>query len=332
MAKNKDYLKILKQSGISQADKKEEIDWVPIDSLGLTDALGCGLPRGRIIELYGAESGGKTLLSTYFITQFQKQNLGCVFIDVEQSFSASHAKELGVDISKLEVVDSSDEAEDIFNIIEALVEVRENLGLIIVDSVASMSVEREKDGEYGDSNMGVKARLLSQALRKLTLPIAKKKVTVVFINQVREELGSLFKKETTPGGRAIKFHSSIRLKVKRLEWIGKNGKLEKDERPIGAISEVLVVKNKVSAPYRKCQMSFLFKEGIQTIKDVFSFSVKYGFITKGGAWFNYGDLKWQGETKVISYLEENPELREELRVKCLENILKDNNSDKKDDN
>ena len=287
-----------------------DIEWITTGSLKLTRMLGKGLPRGRIIEIYGPESGGKTTLANYFVSQAQKSGLTCAYVDTEQAYDPQHAKELGVNIDEL-YFSQPDSTEKTFRIIETFLDRIPNLGVIVVDSVASMIPQAELDGDFGDSVMGLQARLMSQALRKLVAKIKRKNVTVIFINQIRMKIGVMYgNPETTTGGNALKFYSTIRLDVRRKEFIGEA------ENPVGLRMRIKVVKNKVAPPFKVDILDVYFSDGIDESSEFVDFGIFYEFIEKNGGWFTLPDgKKVQGKDKVIAYYSEHGDKFNELKEK-----------------
>ncbi len=276
-------------------------------SLQLDLALGVGgLPKGRIIEVYGPESSGKTTVALHCIAEAQKQGGNAAFIDAEHALDPTYAEKLGVDVENL-IVSQPDTGEQALEIAEALVR-SGAIDILVVDSVAALVPKAEIDGEMGDSHVGLQARLMSQALRKLAGSIKKSNTIAIFINQLREKIGVMFgNPETTTGGRALKFYSSVRLDIRRIEAI-KDG-----DQFIGNRTRVKVVKNKVAPPFRKVEFDILYGKGISRSGDVLDLSVEEGYVRKSGSWFSYGDEKLgQGRNNARAYLESHPALMEEL--------------------
>lgn len=288
---------------------------VSTGSLGLDIALGIGgLPRGRIIEIYGPESSGKTTLSLHCIAEGQKDGGNVAFIDVEHALDPVYAEALGVDIDNL-LVSQPDTGEDALEIAEALIR-SGAIDVLVVDSVAALVPKAEIEGEMGDSHVGLQARLMSQALRKLAGAINKSNCVAIFINQLREKVGVVYgNPEVTPGGRALKFYSSVRLEVRKAEAIKVNGEV------IGNRTKVKVVKNKIAPPFKEAYFDIMYGKGISRIGELIDLAVDTDVINKAGAWFSYGDTRLgQGRDKVKMLLEENEELAKEIEEKVLANI------------
>ena len=288
---------------------------VSTGSLGLDIALGIGgLPRGRIIEIYGPESSGKTTLSLHCIAEGQKDGGNVAFIDVEHALDPVYAEALGVDIDNL-LVAQPDTGEDALEIAEALIR-SGAIDVLVVDSVAALVSKAEIEGEMGDSHVGLQARLMSQALRKLAGAINKSNCVAIFINQLREKVGVVYgNPEVTPGGRALKFYSSVRLEVRKAEAIKVNGEV------IGNRTKVKVVKNKIAPPFKEAYFDIMYGKGISRIGELIDLAVDTDVINKAGAWFSYGETRLgQGRDKVKMLLEENEELAKEIEEKVLANI------------
>ena len=291
----------------------EDIEAIPTGSIGLDLALGIGgYPRGRVVEIYGPESSGKTTLAIHAIAEVQKQGGIAAFIDAEHAFDAAYAKNLGVDVDNL-YISQPDNGEQALEIADHLIS-SGAVDLVVIDSVAALTPRSEIEGEMGDSKMGLHARLMSQALRKLTATISKTKCTVIFINQIRMKIGVMFgNPETTTGGNALKFYSSVRLDIRRIGAI-KNG-----EDIVGNRTRVKVVKNKVAPPFRKVEFDIMFGEGISRSGEVLDKAVDLDVVNKSGSWFTYGDTKLgQGRDAVKQMIADNPELSQEIETKIKE--------------
>lgn len=294
------------------------IDVVPSGSILLDEALGIGgYPRGRVIEMYGPESSGKTTLALHAVAEAQKLGGIAAFIDAEHALDPVYAKNLGVNIDEL-WVSQPDTGEQALEICENLVR-SGAVDIIVVDSVAALTPQKEIEGEMGDSVMGLQARLMSQALRKLTAIVGKSKCIVVFINQIRMKIGVMFgNPETTTGGNALKFYSSIRLEIRRIESI--DGKGEEDA--VGNRVRVKIVKNKVAPPFRKVELDIYFGKGVSSAASILDSSVKHGLIDKRGAWYTRGDEKvGQGKENAVAYIENNPAFKMELENTLREKIF-----------
>ncbi|MBL6670065.1 MAG: recombinase RecA [Flavobacteriaceae bacterium] len=294
----------------------DEIDAIPSGSLGLDIALGVGgYPRGRIIEIYGPESSGKTTLTLHAIAQCQKQGGIAAFIDAEHAFDRFYAEKLGIDVAEL-IISQPDNGEQALEITDNLIR-SGAIDLVVIDSVAALTPKSEIEGEMGDSKMGLHARLMSQALRKLTGSISKTQCTVFFINQLREKIGVMFgNPETTTGGNALKFYASVRLDIRRSTQIK-----GADAEVLGNKTRVKVVKNKVAPPFKTTEFDIMFGEGISKIGEIIDLGVNYEIIKKSGSWFSYNDTKLgQGRDAVKQLLADNPELMEELEVKIRETL------------
>ena len=296
----------------------EDIEAIPTGSIGLDLALGIGgYPRGRVIEIYGPESSGKTTLTIHAIAEVQKQGGIAAFIDAEHAFDAVYAKNLGADVDNL-YISQPDNGEQALEIADHLIS-SGAVDLVVIDSVAALTPKSEIEGEMGDSKMGLHARLMSQALRKLTATISKTQCTVIFINQIRMKIGVMFgNPETTTGGNALKFYSSIRLDIRRIGAI-KNG-----EDIIGNRTRVKVVKNKVAPPFRKVEFDIMFGEGISRSGEVLDKAVDLDVVNKAGSWFSYGDTKLgQGRDAVKQMIADNPELALEIETKIKEALTQE---------
>ena len=291
------------------------VEAIPTGALGLDVALGIGgVPRGRIIEIFGPESSGKTTLALHIIAEAQKMGGEAAFIDAEHALDPVYAKHLGVDIDNL-IVSQPDTGEQALEITESLVR-SGALDVVVVDSVAALVPKAEIDGDMGDSHIGLQARLMSQALRKLAGAINKSKTVLIFINQLREKVGIMFgNPETTPGGRALKFYSSVRLDIRRIENIKQDGEV------VGNRVRVKVVKNKVAPPFREAEFDTVYGKGISKEGNVLDIAVSLDIIEKSGSWFSYnGDRIGQGRENVKKYLKENPEIMAEVEKKVRDNF------------
>ena len=285
-----------------------QVDAIPTGSLGLDLALGIGgLPRGRIIEIYGPESSGKTTLALQVLAEAQKMGGEVAFIDVEHALDPAYASALGVDIDSL-LVSQPDTGEQAMEICEALVR-SGTIDAVVVDSVAAMVPRAEIEGEMGDSHVGLQARLMSQALRKLTGVIGKTNTVCIFINQLREKVGIVYgNPEVTTGGRALKYYSSVRIDVRRIE-----GLKDSTGAFIGNRTRAKIVKNKVAPPFREAEFDIMFGEGISKIGEILDLGVKLGIVQKSGAWFNYGEMRLgQGRDNAKQFLKEHPEVSDEI--------------------
>ena len=297
--------------------KAMEVEAISTGALSLDMALGIGgLPRGRIIEVYGPESSGKTTLALHVIAEAQKLGGDAAFIDAEHALDPVYAKKLGVNIDEL-IVSQPDTGEQALEITESLVR-SGALDVIVVDSVAALVPKAEIDGDMGDSHMGLQARLMSQALRKLAGAINKTKTIIIFINQLREKIGVMFgNPETTTGGRALKFYASVRLDIRKIENIKQDGNV------VGNRARVKIVKNKVAPPFREAEFDIMYGEGISKIGNIFDMAVNLDIIEKSGSWFSYnGNRIGQGRENVKKYLQDNPELLDEVEKKVRANFEK----------
>lgn len=292
-----------------------DIDRFSSGSLSLDLALGGGIPLGRIIEIYGPESSGKTTISLHAIAQIQKKGGRAAFIDAEHALDLGYAKKIGVDVDNL-LVSQPDDGEQALEITEALVR-SGGIDLIVIDSVAALTPRAEIEGTMGDSHMGLQARLMSQALRKLTAIVSKTNCSVIFINQLRMKIGVMFgNPETTAGGNALKFYCSLRLDVRRIDKILEKTAGEDGQEVIGNRTRVKVVKNKVAPPFRQAEFDILYAKGISKEGDILDLGVKYGLIEKSGAYFRYNDNTiGQGREQAKAHLLSNPQMTEELEKK-----------------
>ncbi len=293
----------------------EGIEVIPTGSIGLDLALGCGgYPKGRIIEIYGPESSGKTTLAIHAIAECQKQGGICAFIDAEHAFDPYYASNLGVQIDDL-LMSQPDCGEDALEIADQLI-CSSAVDLIVIDSVAALTPKKEIEGVMGDSVVGLHARLMSQALRKMTANISKTKTTVIFINQLRDKIGVMFgNPETTTGGNALKFYASVRIDVRKSKAI-KEGK----ENVVGNITKLKVVKNKVAPPFKRCEVNIMFGEGISRIDEIMEMGVQFDIIKKAGAMLSYEGTKIKGKENFVSLLRDNEEMAEEISSKIIAHI------------
>ena len=322
--------KVLK-SAISQLEKKYgegtvmfmgenrrmDVESISTGSLMLDLALGIGgLPRGRIIEIYGTESSGKTTISLQAVAEAQKAGGMAAFVDVEHALDPVYARKLGVDVDNL-LVSQPDTGEQALEIIETLVR-SGAIDVIVLDSVAAMTTKAEIDGDMGDAHVGVQARLMSQAMRKLTAVISNTNTVAIFINQIREKIGVMYgNPETTPGGRALKFYSSVRIEVRRGEPIKEGGEI------IGNRTKCKVVKNKVAPPFKTAEFDILYGQGVSKLGEIVDTAVEFEIVKKSGSWFSYNDMKiGQGRDKVLDYLKTNPDICNEIEAKIREEFSK----------
>lgn len=290
----------------------QKVETTSTGSISLDIALGGGIPRGRIVEIYGPESSGKTTLMLHAIAEVQKNGGTAAFIDAEHALDPAYAKRIGVDIDNL-LLSQPDNGEQALEITETLV--RSNaVDIIVVDSVAALVPRAEIEGDMGDSLPGLQARLMSQALRKLTGVINRSKATVVFINQIRMKIGVMFgNPETTTGGNALKFYASVRMDIRRI------GQIKQAESVIGNRTRVKVVKNKIAPPFREAEFDIMYNQGISRSGDILDLATRHDIVEKSGAWFAYGGQKiGQGREAAKTYLQQNPEVMEEIAVKVLE--------------
>jgi recombination protein RecA len=294
---------------------QDAMEVISTGSIGLDVALGVGgLPKGRVVEIYGPESSGKTTLATHIIAEAQKKGGMCAIIDAEHAFDSAYAQKLGVDIDSL-LISQPDYGEQALEIADRLI-LSGALDVVVIDSVAALVPKSELEGEMGDSKMGLHARLMSQALRKLTATISKTNTICIFINQLREKIGVMFgNPETTTGGNALKFYASVRLDIRRMAQI-KDG-----DEAVGNRVKVKVVKNKVAPPFRSAEFDVVFGEGISKMGEIVDMGVELGIIQKSGSWFSYGtDKLGQGRDTVKQLLHDNPELATEIENKIREKV------------
>jgi recombination protein RecA len=300
---------------LGEDSARVQVEAIPTGSIALDAALGIGgIPRGRVIEIYGPESSGKTTLTLSIIAQAQRQGGNAVFIDAEHALDAAYAKRLGVDIENLHIA-QPDTGEEALEIAEHLVR-SGAVDIIVIDSVAALVPKAEIEGEMGDAHMGLQARLMSQALRKLTGTISKSRTTVVFINQIRMQIGVMFgNPETTTGGRALKFYASIRMDIRRI------GAIKEGENNIGSHVKVKVVKNKVAAPFKEAEFDILYNEGISREGELLDLAVERNLVQKSGTWFSMGDERiGQGRENARTWLREHPDAAAELDRKVRESL------------
>ncbi len=298
------------------SDEVTDIPVIPSGSITLDVALGVGgYPKGRVIEIFGPESSGKTTLAIHAIAEAQKQGGIAAFIDAEHAFDSYYAQKLGVDVGNL-LVSQPDNGEQALEIADSLIR-SSAIDIIVIDSVAALTPKAEIEGEMGDSKMGLQARLMSQALRKLTASISKTKTVCIFINQLRDKIGVIYgNPETTTGGNALKFYASVRIDIRRTSVI-KDG-----EEQLGTRARVKVVKNKVAPPFKKAEFDIMFGEGISKLGEIIDLAVDYGIIKKSGSWFSYGDTKiGQGRDAVKDFLTTNTEICNEVEAKVRETMM-----------
>ena len=304
-------------------DAVQDVEVIPTGSIGLDYALGVGgLPRGRITEIYGPESSGKTTLAIHVIAEAQKMGGICAIVDAEHAFDRFYAEKLGVDVNNLWIA-QPDNGEQALDIAEQLIN-SGAIDVLVVDSVAALTPKAEIEGEMGDKNVGLHARLMSQAMRKLTGTIAKTRTCCIFINQIREKIGLMFgNPETTTGGNALKFYSSVRLEIRA------SGFIKDGEQAVGRTAKVKVVKNKVAPPFMKAEFELMFGEGISRVGEIVDLGVEHGIIQKSGAWFSYNGSKLgQGRDAVKRVLKDNQELAEEIAAKIVEKMNADRDAKK----
>lgn len=298
-----------------------DVEAIPTGSLGLDLALGIGgLPKGRVIEIFGPESSGKTTLTLHVVAEAQKKGCTCAFIDAEHAMDPAYAKKLGVNIDEL-VISQPDNGEQALEIADTLVR-SGAVDVVVVDSVAALVPKAEIEGEMGDSHMGLQARLMSQALRKLTASISRTNCIVIFINQIRMKIGVMFgNPETTTGGNALKFYASVRIDIRRI------GSIKEKEEVIGNQTRVKIVKNKVSPPFKVVDFDIMYGEGISKLGEIIDLGVKADLIEKSGAWFSYGDTRMgQGRENVKQFLRENPTISAEIEQKIRQKSTSLNNA------
>ncbi|MGQ9620590.1 MAG: recombinase RecA [Bacteroidales bacterium] len=295
----------------------DSVQVISTGSIGLDAALGIwGLPRGRVIEIFGPEASGKTTLAIHAIAEAQKNGGIAAIIDAEHAFDRNYAEKLGVDVENL-LISQPDNGEQALEITDHLIR-SGALDVIVIDSVAALTPKAEIEGEMGDSKMGLQARLMSQALRKLTANISKTNTSCIFINQLREKIGVMFgNPETTTGGNALKFYASVRLDIRKINQI------KEGEEIIGSRTRVKVVKNKLAPPFKKADFDILYGEGISQLGEIVDLGVDFEIIKKSGSWFSYGETKLgQGRETVKQIIKDNPELHEELKAKIVEALKK----------
>jgi len=300
---------------LGQSQARLGIGCIPTGSVALDIALGIGgVPRGRVVEIYGPEASGKTTLSLQIIANAQKAGGIAAFVDAEHALDPDYAELLGVDMEAL-LIHQPDSAEQALDVVEALV--RSNaLDVIVIDSVAALVPREEVEGEMGDQTVGLQARLMSRALRKLSAGIARSRTTVVFINQIRTKIGVMFgSPETTPGGRALKFYSAVRIEIRRI------GSIKDGEETIGNRCRIKISKNKVAPPFKRCEVDMLFRRGLSREGDLLDLGAECGVIEKSGAWYAHGETRLgQGKENARRFLEENPDLADEIERAILEKL------------
>lgn len=307
---------------LGDSDINHDIEWVPTGSVNLDIALGGGIPKGRIVEIYGPESSGKTTLALHIVAEIQKAGGIAAFIDAEHALDPSYAKAIGVNVEDL-YISQPDNGEQALEICEGMIR-SGALDLVVVDSVAALVPKAEIDGDMGDSHVGLQARLMSQGLRKLTSVVAKTNCIIIFINQLREKIGIMFgNPETTTGGRALKFYSTIRMDIRRIESLKKAGTI------YGSHTKVRVVKNKVAPPFKEAEVDIIYGKGIDGTGDILDFAVKRNIIEKSGAWFSYNGVKQQGTDAMKAYLEKNEDILKEIREKAVNSYKEEMEAKKK---
>jgi recombination protein RecA len=294
---------------LGETQGKMNVECIPSGSIALDMALGGGYPKGRIIEIYGPESSGKTTLTLHAVAEVQKSGGTAAFVDAEHALDPVYAQRIGVDVESL-LVSQPDNGEQALEITETLIR-SGAVDIIVVDSVAALTPRAELEGDMGDAHMGLQARLMSQALRKLTGAISRSQATVIFTNQLREKIGVMFgNPETTTGGKALKFYASIRLEVRR------TGQIKEADNVTGSQTKVKVVKNKIAPPFRTAEFDIMYNEGISKSGSTLDVAVEMGIVNKAGAWFSYGDEKIaQGRESAKKYLQENPKVMDEINKK-----------------
>lgn len=294
--------------------KMEDVDVISTGAIGIDLALGVGgIPKGRIIEIYGPESSGKTTLTLHIIAEAQKAGGETAFIDAEHALDPIYAKKLGVDIDRL-LVSQPNNGEEAMEITEKLIR-SSAIDLVVVDSVAALVPQAEIEGNMGDTHVALQARLMSQALRKIAGAMNKTNTTVIFINQLREKVGGYGNPEVTPGGRALKFYSSVRIDIRKGQQIVDGGK------PVGNLTRVKVVKNKVAPPFKEVEVEMVYGQGISRMGSLIDTAIEFDIINKAGSWFSYGEEKiGQGREKVKTYLDENPDKAEEIKKKVMDKV------------
>jgi len=286
---------------------KVDVDVIPTGSISLDLALGVGgIPRGRVIEVFGPESSGKTTLALHIVSEAQKLGGVAAYIDAEHALDPEYAKKIGVKIDQL-LISQPDTGEQALDILESLVK-SGGVDIVVIDSVAALTPRAEIEGEMDQQHVGGQARLMSHALRKLTAIVAKSKTSVLFINQLRQKIGIMFgNPETTPGGLALKFYSSVRIDIRR------SAQIQNGEKIVGNRTKVKIVKNKVAPPFRTCEFDIMYNEGISRYSDVVNSGVRYGVLTKSGSWFNYGEVRLgQGIEGSRQFIKENPKVEKEI--------------------